>query len=203
MKSKLPFSSSSSSSNMKSRFSGAAAGDCPEMQLHLGAEATCCPVRSQRSRSRAGPRGGRRHGGCTVSAAGGGSSSSSSGGSGSGSRRRGCVPSARERNLRRIESNERERQRMHNLNNAFQALREVIPHVEADRKLSKIETLTLAKNYIKSLTSTILGMTKEHPSLPLPPPPASQGEPDSSSPPLGALRRRHHHLPPKEDSIRA
>ncbi|XP_014405810.1 PREDICTED: class A basic helix-loop-helix protein 15 [Myotis brandtii] len=45
------------------------------------------------------------------------------------------------------------------LNNAFQALREVIPHVRADKKLSKIETLTLAKNYIKSLTSTILTMS--------------------------------------------
>ncbi|CAK7304751.1 Class A basic helix-loop-helix protein 15 [Vulpes lagopus] len=60
---------------------------------------------------------------------------------------------------RRLESNERERQRMHKLNNAFQALREVIPHVRADKKLSKIETLTLAKNYIKSLTSTILTMS--------------------------------------------
>ncbi|XP_012860867.1 class A basic helix-loop-helix protein 15 [Echinops telfairi] len=59
----------------------------------------------------------------------------------------------------RLESNERERQRMHKLNNAFQALREVIPHVRADKKLSKIETLTLAKNYIKSLTATILTMS--------------------------------------------
>lgn len=48
---------------------------------------------------------------------------------------------------------------MHKLNNAFQALREVIPHVRADKKLSKIETLTLAKNYIKSLTTTILAMS--------------------------------------------
>jgi len=32
---------------------------------------------------------------------------------------------ARERNIRRIESNERERQRMHSLNDAFQELREV------------------------------------------------------------------------------
>ncbi|XP_073931627.1 class A basic helix-loop-helix protein 15 [Castor canadensis] len=60
---------------------------------------------------------------------------------------------------RRLESNERERQRMHKLNNAFQALREAIPHVRADKKLSKIETLTLAKNYIKSLTATILTMS--------------------------------------------
>lgn len=48
---------------------------------------------------------------------------------------------------------------MHKLNNAFQALREAIPHVRAGKKLSKIETLTLAKNYIKSLTATILTMS--------------------------------------------
>ena len=62
---------------------------------------------------------------------------------------------ARERNLRRIESNERERQRMHSLNDAFGELREVIPHVNIGRRLSKIETLTLAKNYIKALTNVI------------------------------------------------
>ncbi|NXP46527.1 BHA15 protein, partial [Heliornis fulica] len=70
--------------------------------------------------------------------------------------------SSKDRNLRRLESNERERQRMHKLNNAFQALREVIPHVRAENKLSKIETLTLAKNYIKSLTSIILNMSNGH-----------------------------------------
>lgn len=77
-----------------------------------------------------------------------------------GTRRRRCQhSSAKERNMRRLESNERERQRMHNLNNAFQALREAIPHVRMDKKLSKIETLTLAKNYIKALTTIILGMS--------------------------------------------
>ncbi|XP_068002856.1 class A basic helix-loop-helix protein 15 [Melanerpes formicivorus] len=70
--------------------------------------------------------------------------------------------SSKDRYLRRLESNERERQRMHKLNNAFQALREVIPHVRAENKLSKIETLTLAKNYIKSLTSIILNMSNGH-----------------------------------------
>ncbi|XP_053132548.1 class A basic helix-loop-helix protein 15 [Hemicordylus capensis] len=70
--------------------------------------------------------------------------------------------SSKERCMRRLESNERERQRMHKLNNAFQALREVIPHVRAENKLSKIETLTLAKNYIKSLTSTVLRMSNGH-----------------------------------------
>lgn len=74
-------------------------------------------------------------------------------------RRRRQHSSAKERNVRRLESNERERQRMHKLNNAFQALRETIPHVKMDKKLSKIETLTLAKNYIKALTAIILGMS--------------------------------------------
>lgn len=38
---------------------------------------------------------------------------------------------------------------------SVQALREVIPHVAMERKLSKIETLTLAKNYIMALTNVI------------------------------------------------
>lgn len=69
--------------------------------------------------------------------------------------------SARERNVRRLESNERERMRMHSLNDAFQELREVIPHVKLDRKISKIETLTLAKNYIKALTNVICDIRGE------------------------------------------
>lgn len=68
---------------------------------------------------------------------------------------------SRDRNLRRLESNERERMRMHSLNDAFQELREVIPHITLDRKLSKIETLTLAKNYIKALTNVICDMRGE------------------------------------------
>lgn len=74
-------------------------------------------------------------------------------------RRRHRSSTTKERSIRRLESNERERQRMHKLNNAFQALREAIPHVKTDKKLSKIETLTLAKNYIKALTSIILDMS--------------------------------------------
>ncbi|CAG2159906.1 unnamed protein product [Oppiella nova] len=70
-------------------------------------------------------------------------------------RKRKSAVSARERNLRRLESNERERMRMHSLNDAFQGLREVIPHVRLERKLSKIETLTLAKNYIMALTNVV------------------------------------------------
>ncbi|XP_078274519.1 class A basic helix-loop-helix protein 15 [Rhinoraja longicauda] len=132
------------------------AARCSAMELHLtAAESTCgCQRRNRRRPARP----------CVLRAPG------DAGGGSAHPRGRRRAPSARERNLRRIESNERERQRMHNLNRAFQALREAVPHVEADRKLSKIETLTLAKNYIESLTSTILGMTKEHP-----PPPGRQG----------------------------
>lgn len=79
------------------------------------------------------------------------------GAAGGGRRRR--QHGTKERSVRRLESNERERQRMHKLNNAFQALREAIPHVKTDKKLSKIETLTLAKNYIKALTTIILDMS--------------------------------------------
>lgn len=43
-------------------------------------------------------------------------------------------------------------------NNFFQELREVIPHVKMDRRLSKIETLTLAKHYIMALTNTVCDM---------------------------------------------
>ena len=68
---------------------------------------------------------------------------------------------AKERNVRRLEFNERERERMASLNDAFQDLREVIPHVNLDRKLSKIETLTLAKNYIKALSNEICNMLGE------------------------------------------
>ena len=69
-------------------------------------------------------------------------------------RRRKSV-NARERNSRRLESNERERVRMHLLNDAFEELREVVPHIRLGRRLSKIETLALAKNYIKALTNVI------------------------------------------------
>jgi class B basic helix-loop-helix protein 8 len=37
----------------------------------------------------------------------------------------------------------------------------VIPHVKKERRLSKIETLTLAKNYIMALTNVICDMRGE------------------------------------------
>jgi len=43
----------------------------------------------------------------------------------------------------------------------LQQLRGVIPHVTAGRKLSKIETLTLAKHYIMALTNVICDIRGE------------------------------------------
>ncbi|XP_029313641.1 LOW QUALITY PROTEIN: neurogenic differentiation factor 6-A [Cottoperca gobio] len=53
--------------------------------------------------------------------------------------------------LRRIEANTRERNRMHGLNCALDSLRKVVPCYSNMQKLSKIETLRLAKNYIWAL----------------------------------------------------
>ncbi|XP_058542403.1 class E basic helix-loop-helix protein 23 [Neofelis nebulosa] len=66
------------------------------------------------------------------------------GGAGDGRRR------PREQRSLRLSINARERRRMHDLNDALDGLRAVIPyaHSPSVRKLSKIATLLLAKNYI-------------------------------------------------------
>ena len=53
--------------------------------------------------------------------------------------------------LRRHKANARERQRMHGLNDALDNLRRRVPIVSDSQKLSKIETLRLARNYIQLL----------------------------------------------------
>lgn len=57
--------------------------------------------------------------------------------------------------LRRQEANARERSRMHGLNDALENLRKVVPCYSKTQKLSKIETLRLAKNYIWALSETL------------------------------------------------
>ncbi|KAM6948401.1 neurogenic differentiation factor 6-B [Aplochiton taeniatus] len=57
--------------------------------------------------------------------------------------------------LRRNEANARERSRMHGLNDALESLRKVVPCYSKTQKLSKIETLRLAKNYIWALSETL------------------------------------------------
>ncbi|KAK6021485.1 Helix-loop-helix DNA-binding domain protein, partial [Ostertagia ostertagi] len=51
------------------------------------------------------------------------------------------------RKLRRIKANGRERQRMHGLNDALDLLRQYIPITAQHQKLSKIETLRLARPF--------------------------------------------------------
>ncbi|XP_053313264.1 oligodendrocyte transcription factor 3-like [Spea bombifrons] len=62
----------------------------------------------------------------------------------------------------RLKVNSRERQRMHDLNQAMDGLREVMPysHGPSVRKLSKIATLMLARNYILMLTNSLEEMKK-------------------------------------------
>ena len=52
---------------------------------------------------------------------------------------------------RRLAANARERKRMNGLNDAFERLREHIPDLGNDRKLSKFETLQMAQTYIQAL----------------------------------------------------
>lgn len=52
---------------------------------------------------------------------------------------------------RRLAANARERRRMNSLNDAFDRLRDVVPSLGNDRKLSKYETLQMAQTYIAAL----------------------------------------------------
>ncbi|KAM5236448.1 neurogenin-3 [Ctenodactylus gundi] len=62
---------------------------------------------------------------------------------------------SRQRRSRRKKANDRERHRMHNLNSALDALRGVLPTFPDDAKLTKIETLRFAHNYIWALTQAL------------------------------------------------
>ena len=66
-----------------------------------------------------------------------------------GPKKRKMTPARMERSkVRRNKANARERTRMHDLNSALDNLRKVVPCYSKTQKLSKIETLRLAKNYI-------------------------------------------------------
>ncbi|XP_075995144.1 neurogenic differentiation factor 4 [Genypterus blacodes] len=56
---------------------------------------------------------------------------------------------------RRVKANARERSRMHGLNDALESLRTVMPCQSKTQKLSKIETLRLARNYIWALSEVL------------------------------------------------
>lgn len=52
---------------------------------------------------------------------------------------------------RRLAANARERKRMNGLNEAFDKLRDVVPSIHEEHKLSKFETLQMAQSYIRAL----------------------------------------------------
>ncbi|CAH1394230.1 unnamed protein product [Nezara viridula] len=58
---------------------------------------------------------------------------------------------------RRTTANKKERRRTQSINNAFADLRECIPNVPPDTKLSKIKTLRLATSYIGYLMDVLGG----------------------------------------------
>lgn len=57
---------------------------------------------------------------------------------------------------RRLAANARERRRMDSLNDAFDKLRNVVPSIGDDRKLSKYETLQMAQTYIDALCDLLV-----------------------------------------------
>lgn len=61
-----------------------------------------------------------------------------------------------EKKQKRLDANDRERQRMGQLNLAFDNLRNLLPKHGNDRELSKFETIQIAKNYIKALNEMLI-----------------------------------------------
>lgn len=57
---------------------------------------------------------------------------------------------------RRLAANARERRRMNNLNDAYEKLRDVLPNFGPDKKLSKYETLEMAKTYMNELKQLLI-----------------------------------------------
>ncbi|XP_050676544.1 uncharacterized protein LOC126973353 [Leptidea sinapis] len=79
---------------------------------------------------------------------------------------------------RRTTANKKERRRTQSINTAFTDLRECIPNVPPDTKLSKIKTLRLATSYISYLLKVL----------------------DSDGEPAGGFRAELHHVPPRRRS---
>ncbi|XP_017528447.1 neurogenin-3 [Manis javanica] len=90
---------------------------------------------------------------------------------------------SKQRRSRRKKANDRERNRMHNLNSALDALRGVLPTFPEDAKLTKIETLRFAHNYIWALTQTLRIADHSLYRLEAPAPPCEElGSQDGGSP---------------------
>ena len=102
----------------------------------------------------------------------------------------------------RLSINARERRRMHDLNDALDDLRSVIPyaHSPSVRKLSKIATLLLAKNYILMQAHALEEMRRliTYMNTTPPPPPIYEGFPSFAA---AARVRTHAVAPPPYDKL--
>lgn len=56
---------------------------------------------------------------------------------------------------RRLRANHRERRRIQSINGAMEALRKAIPDTRHNTKITKLQLLRLAQNYIKTLTEIL------------------------------------------------
>lgn len=66
------------------------------------------------------------------------------------------VPKVVVKRERRVKANDRERNRMHNLNEALDKLRKHLPAARDDTKMTKIETLRSAREYIQRLGKLLM-----------------------------------------------
>lgn len=62
---------------------------------------------------------------------------------------------------KRCHANQRERFRMRQLNKAYIELKNKLPWIPKDSKLTKLEILILASEYIKYLTDSLFGYTND------------------------------------------
>ncbi|KAJ6661619.1 hypothetical protein lerEdw1_013858 [Lerista edwardsae] len=84
------------------------------------------------------------------------------------------------RQRRRLAANARERRRMLVLNVAFDRLRSVVPALRGERKLSKADTLQMAKIYISMLSDLLKGVEQVAPGREVRSLPASSSDQSTS-----------------------
>lgn len=67
------------------------------------------------------------------------------------------IPIEPMKRVRRLRANDRERRRMRSLNRALESLKKCIPVPKGKRRVTKLEILRIACNYIRSLSDTLNG----------------------------------------------
>lgn len=67
----------------------------------------------------------------------------------------GSISTPLDARLRRLRANDRERRRIQSINGAMEALRRVIPDTQNNRKVTKLQLLKLAQDYIRYLSDVL------------------------------------------------